>query len=502
MSLHYHVRSEDHNIKALGDPKVFEAVRDMIDQTAQGIHAIGLCTQGFRHMYGKKEVHKLDDIKASRCGCRRPRPKTRCFRPTARKPSTCPSAASTHSPADRRRGVRRERLQRLPHQQALRSGAGDFGDGARGQQLHPVDQRQALAGPQRGSEAVGAGRRARCQRPGAERGFDLEHAAAKKLQEWASRSSATSTRRLSRRSPIPISTSSQRAWPARRQDQEPDPGDQLRRRRPHESSRRRPGPILRDERLGRMGRRLLSSRRPVVMGPGPSPGRQRGWGTAGNHGCRKTGAAAAASPEMRALDGLELALMLPARALLRLLASVTADIVTRELGHPWLWLQEATSTMFIYAIFLGTAVATRRNDPSLSHGPVRGDARHAPADRGDPDPDRGAGRGRLPDWYATSIISVVSAAFACRPTHRSPRSMRRSRVRRAGCALHHRAVGQTASATGSTIPSRRSMKTPPSRRSTPTSTRRWDWERARHSGVDDVLLPVLPAISACRCRSR
>lgn len=63
MSLHYLFRSEDHNIKALGDPKVFEAVRDMIDQTTQGIHAIGLCTQGFRHMYGKKEVHKLDDIK-------------------------------------------------------------------------------------------------------------------------------------------------------------------------------------------------------------------------------------------------------------------------------------------------------------------------------------------------------------------------------------------------------------------------------------------------------
>src|SRR3954454_13760178 len=63
MSLHYLFRSEDHNIKALGDPKVFEAVRDMIDQTTQGIHAIGLCTQGFRHVYGKKEVRKLDDIK-------------------------------------------------------------------------------------------------------------------------------------------------------------------------------------------------------------------------------------------------------------------------------------------------------------------------------------------------------------------------------------------------------------------------------------------------------
>jgi TRAP-type transport system periplasmic protein len=63
MSLHYLFRSEDHNIKAMGDPKVFEAIRDMIDDTVQGLHAIGLGTQGFRHMYGKKEVHKVDDLR-------------------------------------------------------------------------------------------------------------------------------------------------------------------------------------------------------------------------------------------------------------------------------------------------------------------------------------------------------------------------------------------------------------------------------------------------------
>src|SRR5690242_11540829 len=42
--------------------------------------------------------------------------------------------------------------------------------------------------------------------------------------------------------------------------------------------------------------------------------------------------------------------------------SVVCDIVTREIGHPWLWLQEVTSTFFIYGIFIGAAVATRRND--------------------------------------------------------------------------------------------------------------------------------------------
>jgi TRAP-type C4-dicarboxylate transport system substrate-binding protein len=64
MSLHFLFRSEEHNIKALGDEKVFEAVRDMIDSTSQGIRAVGLCTQGFRHMYGKKEVRKPEDMKS------------------------------------------------------------------------------------------------------------------------------------------------------------------------------------------------------------------------------------------------------------------------------------------------------------------------------------------------------------------------------------------------------------------------------------------------------
>jgi TRAP-type transport system periplasmic protein len=63
MSLHFLFRSDEHDIKALGDPKVFEAIRDMIDDTVQGIHAIALGTQGFRHMYGKKEVHKVEDLK-------------------------------------------------------------------------------------------------------------------------------------------------------------------------------------------------------------------------------------------------------------------------------------------------------------------------------------------------------------------------------------------------------------------------------------------------------
>ena len=65
----------------------------------------------------------------------------------------------------------------------------------------------------------------------------------------------------------------------------------------------------------------------------------------------------------RALDGLEVVLMILCGILLAgFCTTVIFDIITREIRHPWLWLQEVTSTFFIYAIFVGTAVAARRND--------------------------------------------------------------------------------------------------------------------------------------------
>jgi TRAP-type C4-dicarboxylate transport system permease small subunit len=63
------------------------------------------------------------------------------------------------------------------------------------------------------------------------------------------------------------------------------------------------------------------------------------------------------------LDWLESVLMvLCGITLAGFCSSVILDVVTRELRAPWLWLQEVTSTFFVYGIFFGAAVATRRND--------------------------------------------------------------------------------------------------------------------------------------------
>ena len=65
----------------------------------------------------------------------------------------------------------------------------------------------------------------------------------------------------------------------------------------------------------------------------------------------------------RALDAVEHGLMvLCGLCLAGFTSSVFFDVVTRTIGHPWLWLQEVTSHFFIYGIFIGAGVATRRMD--------------------------------------------------------------------------------------------------------------------------------------------
>ncbi|MBI3506130.1 MAG: TRAP transporter small permease [Proteobacteria bacterium] len=41
---------------------------------------------------------------------------------------------------------------------------------------------------------------------------------------------------------------------------------------------------------------------------------------------------------------------------------VFLDVLTRTIGHPWLWLQQLTTGFFAWGVFIGIAAATRRND--------------------------------------------------------------------------------------------------------------------------------------------
>lgn len=65
----------------------------------------------------------------------------------------------------------------------------------------------------------------------------------------------------------------------------------------------------------------------------------------------------------RVLDPLERVLMMLCGACLAGFTSTTLlDVVARVVGHALLWPQEVTSAFFIYGVFIGAAVATRRSD--------------------------------------------------------------------------------------------------------------------------------------------
>src|SRR5580700_669307 len=65
----------------------------------------------------------------------------------------------------------------------------------------------------------------------------------------------------------------------------------------------------------------------------------------------------------RALDPLERVLMQLCGACMVGFTSMTLlDVAARTAGHPLLWPQEVTSAFFIYGVFVGASVATRRGD--------------------------------------------------------------------------------------------------------------------------------------------
>jgi tripartite ATP-independent transporter DctP family solute receptor len=62
-SLHFIFRDQKHLSNTLADPAVSKAFRDMIKDSVQGAQVLGLLTMGFRNIYSKKDITKLDDIK-------------------------------------------------------------------------------------------------------------------------------------------------------------------------------------------------------------------------------------------------------------------------------------------------------------------------------------------------------------------------------------------------------------------------------------------------------
>jgi tripartite ATP-independent transporter DctP family solute receptor len=61
-SIHFLFRSEDHLKKALADPAVSAAFKEMVNSKVEGARTLALGTMGFRNLYGKREIRNVSDI--------------------------------------------------------------------------------------------------------------------------------------------------------------------------------------------------------------------------------------------------------------------------------------------------------------------------------------------------------------------------------------------------------------------------------------------------------
>ena len=62
-SIHFIFRSEEHLKKCLADPGVATAFKEMINSKVQGARVLALATLGLRNLYGKREIHRVEDMK-------------------------------------------------------------------------------------------------------------------------------------------------------------------------------------------------------------------------------------------------------------------------------------------------------------------------------------------------------------------------------------------------------------------------------------------------------
>jgi tripartite ATP-independent transporter DctP family solute receptor len=63
MSLHYLFRDEAHLRKAIADPAVVAALKQMVSESVQGARILAVETLGFRNIYSKREFKKVGDLK-------------------------------------------------------------------------------------------------------------------------------------------------------------------------------------------------------------------------------------------------------------------------------------------------------------------------------------------------------------------------------------------------------------------------------------------------------
>ena len=182
-SIHFIFRDEAHAIKVLGDPEVIAAMKDLYAAKMKGAHMIGLGSQGLRHMYGKKPVQKVADLKGVKMR----------VQATVTEDTTFPAygAQVVHMPFGEvytalQTGVAdmaENGINNYLVNKHYEAGAGAFADRTRSQQCRAVRQRQGLEEPERRAEEMGAGGGRRSQQERADRSLQARARGAGQARE-------------------------------------------------------------------------------------------------------------------------------------------------------------------------------------------------------------------------------------------------------------------------------------------------------------------------------
>ena len=318
LSIHYIIQSEAGLIKAIADPKVVAAVREMFATTVTGAHVLTLCTLGLRDMYAKKAFHSVADMKGVKVRVQATPTEDAMFPAYGAQVVHMPfgsvyTSLQTGVVDTAENGINiylaNKHYEVAPIMSMTEHEANNSVIWVSDKVWNSLTKEQQ-GWVQEAADAVAA------REP--KLALDLDHQSMAKLQKTGNQVRHRRGQGELHQDRDAVAGQARRpAWSARGQD--PEPG----------------------------------ARRPVATCRTP----RRTTATCRSF-CRPIGISSGGPSMPRSTSSCCSAASLSAAFCL----SVFLDIVTREIGHPWLWLQEATSLSFTYGIFLGAAAATRRND--------------------------------------------------------------------------------------------------------------------------------------------
>ena len=311
LSIHYLFRSEDQLIKAIGDPRLVAAVKEMFDATVKDGHVLALATLGLRDLYGKRPVTSVSDLKGFKVRVQ--------ATPTEDTLFPAYGAQTVHMPFG-------------SVYTSLQTGVVDFAEN--GVNVYDSNKHYEVAPV-----------------------LSMTEHEANNSVIWVSDKLWSSL------------TDEQKGWvqaaAAEVGAKQPAAGDRARaqvarqatKARRQSRHQRRQGELHQDRRTAagqaRQGARPARREDPasLPLDPIAMDGRADLVLAADRH------------LKWPALDPLERVLMqLCGVCLVGFTSTTLLDVVARIAGHPLLWPQEVTSAFFIYGVFIGASVATRRND--------------------------------------------------------------------------------------------------------------------------------------------